>query len=362
MSVTITAEDALNAPSGNSVTAGVANGGADDASGSVLIEIAGPLSFFEIIYSNDNTGGQRAWISDVSFDPIPLPDGADTLIGGTGADEMFGGAGNDEFTLADGDTASGDDGDDLFTLTDLGEANAAIFIDGGESGETGGDTLALNGQAALSDVVYDVGNPENGTITLTDGTTVTFSNIENIICFTPGTLIATPFGPRAIEALQPGDLVLTRDRGPQPLRWIGKRTVPAQGNFAPIEVSPGVLGEGSLLVSPQHRMLFTGYRAELLFGESEVLVAAKHLVDGHSVRISPRKHVTYIHLMFDCHEIISANGLPTESFLAADQGLSALDDGSRSELFELFPELRSTSVGPSARRSLKAFEAALLAA
>ncbi|MEL6690882.1 MAG: Hint domain-containing protein, partial [Pseudomonadota bacterium] len=360
--VEITAEDALNTTSGNTVTAGVANGGADDASGSVLVEIAGPLASFEIIYGNDNTGGQRAWVSDISFDPIPLPDGEDTLIGGTGADEMFGGGGNDSFVVSDGDSATGGAGDDLFTLTDLAEANAAIFIDGSEDGETGGDTIALNGQAALSDVVYDVGNPENGTITLTDGTLVTFSNIENIICFTPGTMIATPYGARAIETLVAGDLVLTRDHGPQPLRWIGQRTVPAEGRFAPIEVGPGVLGEGSLLVSPQHRMLFSGYRAELLFGESEVLVAAKHLVDGQAVRVSPRGHVTYIHMMFDAHQIITANGLLTESFLAADQGLAALDDGSRDELFEIFPELRSSTVGPSARRSLKAFEAALLAA
>ena len=40
-------------------------------------------------------------------------------------------------------------------------------------------------------------------------------------CFTAGTLIETPRGAVAIETLQVGDRVMTLDRGPQPLRWIG---------------------------------------------------------------------------------------------------------------------------------------------
>lgn len=361
VAVTITPEDPGNATSGSTVTSGVANGNAASQSGSILVEIDGPLSSLEIIYGNDSTAGQRAWISDIAFTPSAPPDGADTLDGGEGADVMFGGGGNDAFTVADGDEAYGEDGDDIFTLTDLGEAGATITIDGGEGGESAGDTLALGGLGSVDDVVLDVGNPENGTITLTNGTVVNFSNIENIICFTPGTAIATPFGDRAIEDLRPGDLVLTRDHGPRAIRWIGASTVPAEDKFAPIEIGEGVFGHGSLLVSPQHRMLFTGPRAELLFGEREVLVAAKHLVDGHAVCVRPRPAVTYIHLMFDSHEIIRANGLQTESFFAADQGLSALDDRARAELFELFPELRSAaSVGSTARRALRGYEATLL--
>ncbi|MEM1373788.1 MAG: Hint domain-containing protein [Pseudomonadota bacterium] len=361
VSVTITPEDAGNTTSGSTVTSGVANGSAASQSGSVLVEIDGPLSSLEIIYGNDSTGGQRAWISDVAFTPSTAPDGADTLDGGAGADVIFGGGGNDAFIVADGDEAYGEDGDDVFTLADLGEAGAAITIDGGEAGESTGDTLALGGLGSVDDVVFDAGNPENGTITLTNGTVVTFSNIENIICFTPGTAIATPHGDRAIEDLRMGDLVLTRDHGPRAIRWIGASTMPGDGDFAPVEISAGVFGCGSVLVSPQHRMLFTGPRAELLFGEREVLVAAKHLVDGRAVRVRPRPAVTYIHIMFDDHEIIRANGLQTESFFAADQGLTALDDRAREELFVLFPELRTASaVGPTARRALRRYEAALL--
>lgn len=45
----------------------------------------------------------------------------------------------------------------------------------------------------------------------------------DIVCFTRGTMIACPEGLRAVEDLKPGDLVITRDHGPQPIRWIGGR-------------------------------------------------------------------------------------------------------------------------------------------
>ncbi|MEL6701756.1 MAG: Hint domain-containing protein, partial [Pseudomonadota bacterium] len=358
----LTPENTSNTTSDNTVTAGVANGGPDDASGSILVTIAGPVSSFDIIYENDSTGGQRMWVSDIHFDTVPNPDGDDILSGGTGADDIFGGGGNDTISVADGDDAFGEDGDDTFILTDLGETNSAITIDGGEGGETGGDTIQLGGLAGLDDVTYDVGNPESGTITLTDGTVVTFSNIENIICFTPGAMISTPFGPRPVETLQAGDLVLTRDAGPQPIRWIGQRTVAATGDFAPVSIAGAALPHATapLLVSPQHRMLFTGYRAELLFGEREVFVAAKHLVDGRDVTFQPQAQVTYIHLMFDTHQIIEANGEPTESLHIGDETLAALSPGSREEVFSLFPQLRSHHGFPTARRALRRYEAALL--
>ena len=184
------------------------------------------------------------------------------------------------------------------------------------------------------------------------------------VCFTPGTRIATPLGARDIADLRVGDLVVTRDHGLQPIRWIESRTVPAMDKFAPIRIRPGVVTgqDRDLLVSPQHRMLFQGYRAELLFGESEVLVAAKHLVDGVDVTQDAGGDVTYIHMMFDEHEIVFAEGAATESFHPGDIGLNAVHDAAREELFALFPSLRAdvNGYGPTARRCLKRHEAELL--
>jgi hypothetical protein len=157
---------------------------------------------------------------------------------------------------------------------------------------------------------------------------------------------------------------VTRDHGLQPIRWIGKSTVPGRTRFAPVRLSAHILpgAQRDLIVSPQHRVLFTGYKTELMFGEPEVLVPAKHLIDGHAVRTEPSDQVTYIHLMFDRHEIIYADGAATESFHAGDLGIGAICDEAREELFGIFPELRSAvgDHGQTARLCLKKHEAALL--
>ncbi|QGX99015.1 hypothetical protein EI983_12345 [Roseovarius faecimaris] len=295
--------------------------------------------------------------------------GNDTLEGILGNDSLIGGTGDDVITLGQNDTGIGGDGDDTFYLADYSEAGAGtISIVGGEGDETTGDTLYLGPDVSYSDITFtntdDAAGGLAGSFTMADGTLVTFDEIENIICFTPGAQILTSHGERAVETLQVGDMVVTRDNGLRPIRWIGKRTVKAEGDFAPIRISPSVADSGreALLVSPQHRILFTGYRAELLFGESEVLVAAKHLVDGKDVTVVEQEEVTYIHIMFDRHEVIYASGIATESFHAGDMGLGAVSEAARDELFALFPELRTAGGRhrETARTCLKKHEALLL--
>ena len=171
--------------------------------------------------------------------------------------------------------------------------------------------------------------------------------------------------PEAFPLIEKGDLIATRDSCLKPIKWIGQRAVPGRGNLAPISFEAGALQDATapLLVSPQHRMLFTGYEAELLFGEGEVLIHAKFLINGSTVRQNLCEEVTYIHIMFDDHEIIYANGQATESFHADDAGLSAIADESREELFSIFPELRwnTGGHGDTARICLKAHEAKLIA-
>lgn len=303
-------------------------------------------------------------------DTLKGEDGDDVIDGGTGADNILSGAGNDTITAGQDDTVAGGDGDDRFVLTapDAEPGAGRIDIKGGEGDETTGDTLQLTPQVRLDDITFtdtdDQAGGLSGNFTMADGTFVSFSEIESIICFTPGAMILTRHGERAIESLSPGDMVLTRDHGLRPIRWVGRRTVPGVGTFAPVAIGASVLvgGHASLLVSPQHRMLFTGYRAELLFGESEVLVPAKHLVDGRDVTVQPCDEVTYIHIMFDCHEVIYANGIATESFHAGDMGLTAVSRAAREELFTIFPELRSAGGQhrDTARTCLKRHEAKLL--
>ena len=283
--------------------------------------------------------------------------GHDTMSGGTGSDLMSGGAGKDQIAAAKGDTVFGGDDQDTFTLVDLGETgDAGIVIDGNEGG-TDWDTLDLGGLIDRStlDVTTTEDGTMSGTATLLDGSSLTFSNIEKIICFAAGTRISTAAGAIPVDELAQGDLVLTRDNGFQPVRWVGKTTVPAMGDWAPIRIQAGTLGTSrDLLVSPQHRMLLTGATTRMLFDTNEVLSAAHHLVNDHSIRRQPGGMVTYVHLLLDQHEIIYAENCPTESFFPGDQALEALGPPALFSLFDCMPELRGHPLGfgPTARHCL----------
>jgi hypothetical protein len=198
---------------------------------------------------------------------------------------------------------------------------------------------------------------------------VNFEDFEqldfDIICFTRGTRIRTAFGERRIETLRIGDQVATLDHGLQRIRWIGSSLRPAIGDLAPIRIAAGTLGNRrDLLVSPQHRMLLRGWLAELHFGEPEVLVPAKALADGKSVRSETGGLVEYFHILFDRHEIIFAEGAPSESFHPGEQGWKALDHATRAEILQIFPQLACpgfAAYGPAARPSLRGFEARTIA-
>ncbi|WP_299989345.1 Hint domain-containing protein [uncultured Ruegeria sp.] len=160
-------------------------------------------------------------------------------------------------------------------------------------------------------------------------------------CFTPGTLIATPDGPRLIEDLKPGDLVTTADSGAKPLLWIGRKSVAATGKFAPIRFDAGVFGlTQPLLVSPQHRMLIDDWRAPYLYGHDEVLIAAHCLVNGKTVTRVEGGEVEYIHLLFRRHEIVIANGAKSESYYPG-HALTRSERRTQAEIYALFPELKA---------------------
>jgi len=182
-------------------------------------------------------------------------------------------------------------------------------------------------------------------------------------CFVAGTLISTPKGEIRIEDLIVGDLVHTMDNGDQQVRWIGHTTIQADGKFAPVVFQPGSIGNTETLrVSPQHRILMQGWKTELFFGQSEVLVAAKHLIDGDEVVQENSREITYYHVLFDQHEVIRSNGVHTESFYPGDQALLQ-DQSTREEILELFPEIsdwESWSLIKTARETIRAKDAKVL--
>ncbi len=190
-------------------------------------------------------------------------------------------------------------------------------------------------------------------------------------CFAAGTLIQTDTNKRPIEDLKPGDLVQTQNHGLQPIRWIGSRKLNAvelalNPNLLPICVCAGALGKNipsrDLLVSPQHRMLISGWQEELLFGEQYLLAAAKHLVNGDTIYQHQTTEVEYFHMLFDQHEIVLAEDAPSESFHPGDYLIDRMAKETREEIFELFPEIQTKSreYGPTVQPTLKQYECILL--
>ncbi len=184
-----------------------------------------------------------------------------------------------------------------------------------------------------------------------------------IPCFVAGTRILTHRGMLGVEGLRPGDLVQTMDNGYAPVVWAGRRTVCGLGSMAPVRFAAGAMGnQRDLLVSPQHRMLVSGWPSELTTGERETLAAARHLINGRTIRRLRRPTVTYVHILCEDHQVIFAEGAATESLFAGGVALSAFDRQARDEIRRLFPELCPvTGTGSGLARPLLPAVAARLA-
>lgn len=214
------------------------------------------------------------------------------------------------------------------------------------------------GESTFSYEVSDeAGNTDIGFVTLT-----------TTPCFVAGTLIETPSGAVPVEALRPGDMVMTRDHGAQPLGWLGISTRRAEGPDAPVRIAAGALGDHAALdLSPNHRVMITSPTADLLFAEREVLVRALDLAGQAGIaRCEDARALRYVHLLFDRHEIVCGNGLWSESYHPGPETMNGFDVEAEVELRRLFPELYEgmgpARYGPAARRALRRFEAGLLVA
>ena len=154
--------------------------------------------------------------------------------------------------------------------------------------------------------------------------------------FTRGTHITLASGAqKPIEALEVGDRVLTRNDGAQPVRWVGQSTVRAVGDFAPICIRSGALNnDRDLIVSPDHRLFIYQRKDRLGAGRSELLVKARHLVNGESVVVQDGGFVDYFELLFDSHQIIYAEGIAAESMLMDTRTKSSVPEEVTARLSE----------------------------
>jgi len=253
------------------------------------------------------------------------------------------------------------------------EAESLIFvraldIDGNPTGPT--ITITVFSQGGVTGDVWgfspDIMLEDGVSYVKTGGSNTGDSTYNNFItCFGPGTGIETAGGTRPVENIVPGEMVWTLDNGLQPVRWVSQTSTRGTGAFAPVVFAPGSIGNTSeLIVSQEHRIYLDSDMAGLLFGEAQVLIAAKHLCGLPGVARHPRASIEYTHFMFENHQIVRSNGALTESFFLSENAVAAVDRGLVTELLALFPSLSAgiTAFGSTAARALKTHEASVLRA
>ncbi|RJE82707.1 Hint domain-containing protein [Paracoccus onubensis] len=178
-------------------------------------------------------------------------------------------------------------------------------------------------------------------------------------CFTDGVMISTAGGTVRAGDIAVGDEVLTLDNGLQRVRWKSSRNLTAEDLAAnpklrPIRIKAGTLGNqtpaSDLLVSPQHRILVRSRIAMRMFETDEVLVAAKQLLAIDGIEIADDiETVTYVHFLFDEHQVLFSNGAWSESLYTGPEALKAVGPAALEEIYTLFPELREGVSWPAAR-------------
>ena len=295
-------------------------------------------------------------------DNLQAGEGADTLRGGAGDDRLIGGGGNDTFVREEGD------GDDVVTDFDIGDDDG----DGKFNDQI--DVSELRNPDGSPVTAYDVVVTDDGSgsarLTFPGGETLVLQGVSpdqinsadelnkaGIPCFVAGTRILTPQGERRVEDLRAGDLVATARGDAVPIVWQGHRAMTradldAQPELRPIVLAKGALGGArKLMVSPQHGVLAHCTR----WGRRPKLVRARHLARlcGGKVRVAKGVwQVTYVHLLFDQHQIIFANGRATESFYPGPWGLRSLGRAALQDVLRAVPRLGEGPVaqcyGPTA--------------
>lgn len=209
----------------------------------------------------------------------------------------------------------------------------------------------------IAGVNYSISNQSG------DGT-VSYSEFSKlVVCYASGTLIDTPEGPRAVETLHPGDLVMTLEHGPQPIRWARSSDHPledAETVAKPVQIKAGALGRNlpahDLIVSPQHRILVGDAGQLQHVFETEAFAPAKSLTSLPGIRhMKGKTQITWVHFACDRHEVVTANGCLSESLLLGPMIVNGLSPAERQALADLFgtaPTPDAALNGPPARECL----------
>ncbi len=346
------------------------------------------MPFVDVI--DDYTQGQTGTLTDSNGETVnyTVTDGAQTInqafhgdnsakIGGQGQDTVE--VTFDRPVVGASITVQGSDSDEFYNilvdgvvvaLDDLIASGDASFAN---VGTTASHTINADGtisggnfrDGSIGQITFNIPVTSLGAVGAGSPSPGNFDGIEigiddtnfDVVCFTGGTMIATPTGPCPVEALRVGDTVQTLDGSAKPIRWIGSRkfaaaTLARRENLRPVRITAGALGNGlpeqDLLVSRQHRVLVSSKVAARMFGVNDVLIAAIKLTALPGIYVDEAvTEVEYFHILFDAHEVVFAQGTPTESFYTGPEGMKSMPVASRGEILAIFPELAQPELSPN---------------
>ncbi len=182
------------------------------------------------------------------------------------------------------------------------------------------------------------------------------ASYDDVVCFCKGTMIATTTADIAVEGLTKGSKVTEVSGRTLVVRAVFRTFIDGDQlhrspNLRPVRISAGALGNGlpkrDLWVSRQHRMLVSSRIAERMFGARDVLIPAIKLTELPGIYIDDSvTDVEYFHILFDQHEVIFAEGAPSESLFTGPEALKSVSESARAEIFEIFPKLHDENFTP----------------
>ena len=213
------------------------------------------------------------------------------------------------------------------------------------AGVTDATGLSLSGSDVLT--VSRAGNPDltiqlSGVVPAVSFTSVAGATDLTVPCFAAGTMIRTPAGDVPVETIRAGAHVVSGFGGHRQVIWVGQRDIdcrrhPKPTLVWPIQIDAHAFGPGlpetDLRVSPDHAIYL-----------NTVLIPARHLVNGDTVRQVPVDTIKYFHIELKTHDILLANSLPAESYLDVGDRSNFSD----SAVMRLFPDFAPPADGIAA--------------
>ncbi|WP_107496778.1 Hint domain-containing protein [Thalassobius sp. I31.1] len=268
----------------------------------------------------------------------------------------------------------------LQTLIDNGDAQIVSssllphghinYISGANDGiiDSDGNARGMSSSSPLDQLVISfnipittlniVGNGGSGNVLLLD----IYLDDTVPICFTADTCILTSDGAKPIQNIQVGDLIVTADNGLKPVRWFGSNKISrarleSNHKLRPIRITAGALGHNlpqrDLVVSRQHRILVSSEATSQLFSHNAALISAIKLTELPGIFIDDAcDSVEYFHFLCDAHEIVYAEGIPTESLYTGTEALRTVNPQAREEILQIFPELKEKDYTPVPARAI----------